>query len=85
MSKQNDTIMFIKMPNRDFNDSDEYGYKKMLQDVIDNYCCPECKKKGDKLGFFVWEDEAKGLAECSTCGFKKQFASNGQKETTEVK
>jgi ASC-1-like (ASCH) protein/Zn ribbon nucleic-acid-binding protein len=65
-----------KMPDRNFNDSDEYGFKKMLQDVINNYCCPECKKNGDKLGFFFWEDEAKGLAVCSTCGYKKQFKVN---------
>lgn len=60
--------------------SDSYGFKKMLQGVIDNYTCPECNKVKGKLGFFVWEDKAKGLAVCSTCGYKKCFNQKPKEE-----
>lgn len=65
-----------KMPKSNFNDSDAYGFKKMLSEIIKNYTCPECQKQKGKLGFFVWEDESKGLAICSTCSFKKEFINS---------
>ena len=62
--------------------SDAYGFKKMFSDVIKHYTCPKCRDGKGGLGFFVWEDEAKGLAVCSSCGFKKQFALNESHEST---
>jgi Zn ribbon nucleic-acid-binding protein len=73
MKQKTDKIMVFKASKTNFKDSDEYGFKKMFQDVIDNYTCPECLKKGSKLGFYIWENEAEGLAVCSTCGYKEQF------------
>jgi transcription elongation factor Elf1 len=68
-----DKIMIFKVPERDFNDSDEYGLKKMLGEVIEYYTCPKCRDGKGGLGFLVWENEAEGLAVCSKCGIKKQF------------
>jgi transcription elongation factor Elf1 len=79
MKFQIEIIALSKKEQEAARKSDEYGFKKMLQDVIDNYTCPECNKVKGKLGFFVWEDEAKGLAVCSTCGFKKCFSGKDTK------
>ncbi len=48
----------------------------------ENFECPKCRDGKGGLVFFVWEDEAKGLVVCSSCGFKKQFALNESHEST---
>lgn len=62
------------MPDKNFNDSDEYGYKELFGNIIKEYCCPECHKAEKKsLSFLEWENMQEGKAVCPKCGFKKQF------------
>lgn len=66
--KEKVQVLFVKT-KRNFKDSDKYGLKAMLQDVIDNYTCPKCQEK-DNLGFLEWVNEKKKTVVCSSCGFQ---------------
>lgn len=63
------TIAVIKTPKSSFDDSDKYGHKKMLREVINMYCCPDCKPQS----YLVWKDETHTVAICERCGFEQPF------------
>jgi transcription elongation factor Elf1 len=73
MEKKKPQVHIIAIPKEHQKETDEYGLKKMLSNVIKKYTCPKCQKIKGKIGFFVWVDEAKGLAKCHECGFEKTF------------
>lgn len=77
MKQQKQTIHIWAIPKEQqeaLKNSDEYGFKKMLQGIIDTYFCPKCD-----FSPLNYKDESHKIGVCPKCGFEKSLANEKMK------